>query len=400
MQAKRRGTAGRWLPGAIALAASLSPAVAAAQTITPLRVGQTVNGALAQTDPTANQHGRFKVYSFTGREGQRLSIRMSSPEFDTYLSVGRTVAGITDYMKSDDDGGAEGENGGTNSRLRFRVPANGQYLLVAQAFGDDATGSYTLSLDTMARPVVRPPRAISMGQPQSGALEETDPTLEEPEDVFYDLYTFQGRAGQRVQVSMDAGFDAYLDVGRMQGDEMEVLESNDDAPGVAGGDGEERSTNSRLRWTVPANGQYVIRARSLGAGATGAYTVRLEERAAPGPAPAPRPITNGFRLNGNLEESDPQSEDDSYYDAYVYRGRAGEKLTIVMRSDDFDTFVVLGRVRNGVFEQIETMDDGDEEGTNTRMEITLPEDGEYVIRANSLTAESTGSYSILVQSSQ
>jgi hypothetical protein len=71
-----------------------------------------------------------------------------------------------------------------------------------------------------------------------------------------------------------------------------------------------------------------------------------------------------------------------------------------MDSDEFDTYVAIGRMEDcGDFEEIATMDDGGE-GTNTLLEVTLPEDGEYVIRANSYSADETGSYTLVVESSR
>jgi hypothetical protein len=388
MQAMRRGTAGAVLSGLVALSASLAPA---AHAQTPIRVGQTVNGTLAAKDPKANGRGPFRVYQLSARQGQRLSIRMNSSDFDTYLTVGRTVAGITDAMKSDDDGGGEASGSATNSRVRWTVPATGQYLLIAQAYSDSASGAYTLSVDTLPRAIVRPPQPIAMGQVVAGSLEETDPSTDD--DIYYDLYTFPGREGERLVLRMDAEpFDTYLEVGRIQNGEFESLASNDDAPG--GGD--DAGTNSLLRWTVPGNGQYVVRARSLGTGATGAYTLKVETRPAPPPPPAPRRIALGETASGSLDDNDPVAEDESFYDAYVFRGRAGDRVSIIMRSEAFDTYVVLGRMVDGQFQQIDTADDG-AEGTNSKLDATLDEDGEYVVRANSLNAGATGAYTLVVQ---
>ena len=80
----------------------------------------------------------------------------------------------------------------------------------------------------------------------------------------------------------------------------------------------------------------------------------------PGGMASDRPaIAYGQTVNGALEATDQRADDESFYDAGVFNGRAGETV-----------------------------------------EITLPEDGEYVIRANSYTADQTGSYTLIVESSR
>jgi hypothetical protein len=152
-------------------------------------------------------------------------------------------------------------------------------------------------------------------------------------------------------------------------------------------------TNSRIRLTPAEDGEFVIRATSL-TEATGDYTLEVRER----PVAENRTVavTRGQTVQAELADTDPELEDGSYYDLYAYRGRAGEQLTVIMRAEGFDTYLAVGRLVNGEFEALETADDGDGEGTNSRLMITLEEDGEYVIRANSLSAQQTGEYVLLV----
>ena len=109
-----------------------------------------------------------------------------------------------------------------------------------------------------------------------------------------------------------------------------------------------------------------------------------------------------MEVSGELSDDDAVLDTDgSFYDLWSYRGTAGEQLRIRMDSEDFDTYLAIGRMEGGCgdFEEIATMDDGGD-GTNTLLEITLPEDGEYVIRANSFSADQTGAYTIVVESSR
>lgn len=352
----------------------------------PIRVGQSVTGALEEGDPTVFGRGRFRVYRFEGTQGQRLLATMQSSDFDTYLIVGRVVGPLMDELRSNDDSG-----GGTDSRVRVTLPENGTYYVVAQSYSEEGTGSYTLELLPAPEPATGQARRITFGQPATGELTETD-HVEEEQERLYDVYTFTGRSGQRIVARMASDeFDTYLNLGRMEDGEFVSLGTDDD--------GGEEGTDSRLAHLLDEDGEYVIRASSYGAEG-GAYTLTLEERVARAPAP-PRPIQAGQEVSGELDDDDATLETDgSFYELWSYRGHAGEQLRIRMDSDEFDTYVAIGRMEDcGDFEEIATMDDGGE-GTNTLLEVTLPEDGEYVIRANSYSADETGSYTLRIESSR
>lgn len=377
----------RWGAAAALLAALPAvPAVAQQQNFPPIRVGQTVNGTLAATDPKLSERGPFKVYRFDAREGQSLVLTLRSGAFDAYLTVARTVGGITDQIETDDDRG-----GGTDARIRFRVPATGSYLVLAQSLAEDGAGAFTLSLEQAAEPTTAQAREIRIGQIASGDLAESDAVLED-DDTFYDTWTFSGRDGQRLLIEMKSdAFDTYLTFGRMDGGEFNAISSNDD---IGQGD-----TDSRLRVTLDGPGEYVIRANSVRAGQTGGYTLVINERPAAPATAVQQPIRPGEAVSGTLDDSDAVMEDESFYDYYVYTGRAGERLRITMESDDFDAYLAFGRIENGEFSEISSNDDGPD-GTNSQLDVTLPSDGRFVIRANSLTAGNTGAYTIRLSPQQ
>src|SRR5690349_22411888 len=100
--------------------AARPPAAPATATPTLIRVGQTVTGTLTERDPRMTEKGRFRVYRFEGRKGQRLIATLRSNDFDAFLTVARSVSGITDAMATDDDRGGGEKN--TDARVRFTVP--------------------------------------------------------------------------------------------------------------------------------------------------------------------------------------------------------------------------------------------------------------------------------------
>jgi hypothetical protein len=116
------------------------------------------------------------------------------------------------------------------------------------------------------------------------------------------------------------------------------------------------------------------------------------------PAAAQTAIRAGQTVTGSLASSDLQLSDNSYADQYLYRGRRGERLTITLRSGAFDGYLHFGTGRGASFSSSETDDDG-AGGTDSKIEVTLAADGEYVIQANSLAASETGAYTLQVESS-
>jgi hypothetical protein len=376
----------RWCGAAVAVLAACAAAPAQAPTVPVLRVGQTANGTLAASDPTLSEHGHFKVYRFDARQGQRLVVTMRSKDFDAFLTLARTVGGITDPIKTDDDRG-----GDTDARIRFTADRAGQYLVIAQALAEDGLGAFSVSLEAASEPTTAQPRAISLGQNASGTLAETDAVLDD-DDTFYDTWTITGRKGQRLLVDMGSeAFDAYLSFGRMENGEFSSIATNDDV-------GRE-NTDARIRVTLPEDGQYVIRANSVGAGATGPYTLVVTERAPAAEAAAPVDLRAGQEVSASLDDNDPVMEDESFYDYYVYEGRQGEEVTVTMASEDFDTFLAIGRMDGDTFSELSSNDDGTD-GTNSALTFTLPENGRYIIRANSLSAGNTGAYKLKLESSR
>lgn len=227
---------------------------------------------------------------------------------------------------------------------------------------------------------------IRPGQTVQGELAPGDPTLDD--DTHYDVWRFRAQAGHRYQVTLRSdAFDAYLAVGIRGGSGCEGCATDDDGAG---------GTDAQTEFRAPRDGTFEIRANSLSAGETGRYTLELRdlgEGEAEAPAVAAIPLESGPRVNGELTESDAQAEDESYYDLYVYRGRAGEAVTISLSSEAFDAFLSVGQVVNGVFQVLESNDDGPA-GTDSLLRMTLPEDGEYLIRANTLMGGETGAYTI------
>jgi hypothetical protein len=373
------------LAAALLATAHMPAAQSATDQFPQIRVGETVTGRLSTDDPSLSHRGSFKVYRFQAEAGDRLVADMRSGAFDAYLTLMRPVGGITEILQEDDDGGD-----GTDARLRFRADHPGTYLLVAQALGQGSSGSFTLTLAERPPPAPVVAQAIRVGQSVDGRLHEGSAVYETEWDaeIFFDLYSIQASAGDHLIIDMmSSDADSFLEFGPLDGNEITVTEFDDDG-------GEYR--DARLRLVVPEDGTYGIRARTFGEGQTGSYTLSVGVWE-PQPAVV-QPISAGPVYQGTLTDQDAMEDDGAYYQDWIYQGRAGERVHIRMRSDDFDTYLSLGQMEAGVFVDLISNDDAPDDGTNSLVEYTLPSGGEYVIRTSALFSGSTGDYTVQVES--
>ncbi|KQW83932.1 PPC domain-containing protein [Brevundimonas sp. Root1279] len=339
-----------------------------------IAIGDTVQGQLTASDGKSTGDARADAYRFQGREGQRVRIDLTSSDFDTYLELfdGNRVS-----LSEDDDGGPEG----TNSRVTFTLPRNGDYIIEARAFSE-ATGDYELAITEV--PPDRAPEALEFGATIQGEVTEED--SRDDDDRGFDAFTFTGREGQRIQAIMRSGdFDTYVQVGKAAGD-FEALASDDD--------GLREGTDSRLTFTVPEDGQYVLRVSPLGSDEKGLYSLELVDR---GPQPQAGSVLVGSTARGTLTENDATSEDNSHYDAYRITVREDEKLLVTMVSNEVDSIIMIGREKpDGAFEVLASDDDGLSD-THAKLEWTAPDDGTYEIRAGAYQQGQTGSYALSVE---
>ena len=229
---------------------------------------------------------------------------------------------------------------------------------------------------------------LAVGATVEGVIEDGDQT--QVEDSYrYDDYAVTARAGQRFEAILRSGaFDAYLEVFPADGTAA-ALASDDDGLG--------EGTDSRLRFTAPEAGTYILRARPLSGLEGGAYTLSLSERPPAPRAPRPSGIRVGQTLNGDLSARDPETDDGLPYDAFSFRARQGERFAVALDSEAFDPVVRVGRTVDGAFVQLAENDDGPDSGLNSRLVFTAPENGEYLIRVTPLDAAGTGAYRLGLQ---
>ena len=98
---------------------------------------------------------------------------------------------------------------------------------------------------------------------------------------------------------------------------------------------------------------------------------------------------------GILEEGDRViAEDGSFYDSYPLEAKSDESFIIYLESEEFDAFVALVDAQGNIIDQ---NDDIDEENSNSRIRVTIPENGTYNVIVNAYDEGGTGEYVLTVR---
>jgi serine protease Do len=224
---------------------------------------------------------------------------------------------------------------------------------------------------------LNPAETLVLNQPPISRNLRQDANVLSVDNSFFDIYTFEGKAGQEVILEMSSNeIDSYLILLDTNGQEL----AQDDDGG--------QNRNAKIRVTLPENGIYTLLANSAQGQEFGTYSLSAN--------------TVGsewiLRVEGELRVGDAViPSDGSLYDDYQFEGRAGQTVTINMNSDDFDTYLVLigsdGRA-------LEENEDRNSQTTNSTIQITLPSTGKYRILANTVNNRERGSYTLTVQESR
>ena len=106
-----------------------------------------------------------------------------------------------------------------------------------------------------------------------------------------------------------------------------------------------------------------------------------------------RTISVGQTARGILESTDIRLDDGGHMDGYTFSARRGQTVTVTLQSSDFDAYA---EVYLSVGDEVKLVgqDDDSGGGTNSRLVITIPQDGQYLIGVSSAEPEELGRYTI------
>lgn len=349
---------------------------AAASGLTPIGAGQSVSGSLDTSDTELGDGSYFDIYEYRGQPGEAIIVTMRSNDFDAYLQGGPPSGEDLSPEDSDDDSA-----GGTDALMNGTVGSNGVYRIRANSLGAGQTGAYTLSVQSGSASATSD--VLTAGQTVAGRLDPTDDQA--ADESYFDFYFYDGSPGERILITLTSSdFDTYLQWIQQTGDELEVLDSDDDSGG---------GTNSQIEAVISESGRYVIVANSYQGGMTGAYTLSVESLSASSSFPS---VGLGQTINSRLDSSDSRRSDDTYYEVYVHQGQPGQQVMVTMRSSDFDTYLQAGRILGENFEA-DASDDDSGGGTDSQVLVAIPASGTLAILANALTSSGQGAFTLTVE---
>jgi hypothetical protein len=301
---------------------------------------------ISSADPLL-QNMHFDQYRMRLRPGDRIALTMRSEAFPPLLAV---VTGTPpdDFRVLDYEDYQEFEGG---VRLVFTAPASeegdaaaGQgalpeaqdYVVVALSREREQTGPYTI--EQHGPPPPEPPRPLPTPRPvefgvsvQSTITEDSASIRNRGSEYYYEPWGFSGTAGDRVRIYMDAEYDAFLSLGRVEGGGFVEVATNDD-----GGEG----LDSLIFYRLEQDGDYVIRARSLGGYAGGPYTLTVDQVATE-PRVRVAEVADTWLLNGALFPDETATQE------FEFRPRRGRRYAVSVNASSFSPILDLGIVQRG-----------------------------------------------------
>ncbi|MEL6225083.1 MAG: pre-peptidase C-terminal domain-containing protein, partial [Cyanobacteria bacterium J06627_8] len=213
--------------------------------------------------------------------------------------------------------------------------------------------------------------------PLTGTLDRNSNVLES-DNSYFDVYTFDVQQGQNITVEMISNeLNAYLILLDPNG--QDIAQDDDSGNG----------SNARLVATAPLSGRYTVLANSYSTGEVGNYQLQVSAGASSNTSSGLLLQEEGYLGQGSLI----LQSDGSLYQVHDFFGEAGQQVTIVMESNEFDTYLILIGPNEEVIEQ---NDDVSPNNLNSAITLTLPASGTYRAIANAYDSTGRGRYSIRV----
>ena len=321
------------------------------------------SGELGPDDSVLDGGEHFDRYSFEGNRGQVFMIDMRSSDFDPLLRVHRmNESGDVDEIEhwlNDDFGDSL-----SHSRLEIDLPEDGMYVVYATSFRGGETGRYELSIEATSKRV------------ETGALREGDDVLDSGE--YYDVYRIDASAGETYVIDLHSDhFDTYLSVRGIENSKLEL--DNDDHDGS--------TRHSQVQLTTEDASAFEVSVTSYESGESGAYRLTIQ--------PLDASAQSGPVFGGEIGALDPKDdtlESGEFRDLHHFEGTPGQHVRIELRSDDFDTYLILQEPGGDTHEN----DDFDGRVDLSVIDQNLTAHGTYEVVVTSFEAEETGSYELLV----
>ncbi len=348
----------------------------------PIQSGRPARGRLATSDATLRTGEFIDAYTLDVRAGQRISVDLASSDFDTYVILTRPAG------DQDDNDDCDGDTG--RSCLDLVADVSGQWRVGVTSYRPGETGAYTVTATLGGADSPRSqdaggvvPVALRGGaRYESGALARGDGTLQSGE--FRDMFTFEGTGGPVTVDLRGRGFDPYLIVRGADGEQSD----NDDYEGAL---------DRALVVVETERGQtYTATVTSYAPGETGDYDLTIQGAGGGGDRPYSASSAGVRTETGRLEGSDETLRSGEFVDTFTFDGTPGQRVSIDLTSDDFDTYLVVEPPRGSALED----DDGGGSTSHSRLEMDLTEPGTYTVYVTSYAAAETGAYRLAIDGTE
>jgi serine protease Do len=138
-----QGEAGRYQLQLTGEGGSPTPRPFSSENQTPEASGSYIlqeSGRLGPGDRTLSDNSYFQEFTFQGQQGQRVNIRLSSPDFDTYLVL------LDDQLALIEENDDAPNGNTTNSEITATLPYDGMYTVIVNAFDSTGRGQFTLTV--------------------------------------------------------------------------------------------------------------------------------------------------------------------------------------------------------------------------------------------------------------
>lgn len=216
-------------------------------------------------------------------------------------------------------------------------------------------------------------REVRVGDSVSSSLDPANP---------FEEYRLRLAGGDSVQIDMESPTGRRV-AARPPGDEPAVTTQLDSFlelrrlgaqdPVAVDDDGGDTGLNSRLIFTAPSSGEYIIKARGFGRRNEGAYTLRVTGLPR---APAPTDLV-GDRGGGSLGSTSPVMViygESQRYALYWVNGEQGERMRIHVQSDAPSQSLELLSSSGSTLAASRNAD------PDIQIISVLPESGRYLVR--------------------
>jgi len=336
------------------------PTVSIAPAGKPVLVGQR---AFAIGDP----FGRFAGTLTTGIVS-RIDTKQQLIQTDAVLNPGNSGGPLLN---------SEGELIGVNSAI-FAVRDRAGNSGLGFAISSDRLRQFLMDVQAgkvgLLEPTTTP--QLQIDAPRiTASFSHQDETL--PDGSYFQVYEFQGQAGQNVVIEMKSQqVDPYIVLFDPQG--RQIADDDDSGGGK----------NALIRTRLPLSGTYTLYVNSYEAGKIGSYTLALRS-------------TNDPKLTGILlqqsgilgTDSQVMPRDGSLFDLLSFEGKSGQTVLITLTSSDFHPYLILYSPDQRVLQEHNGLPDR----RNAMIQLRLPTTGTYRVVANSFTPQGRGRYVLTVR---